>query len=809
MSDVEDNSAGQQEGDEDGASDPRFDALIDAIADGQSIDWQEAEATAANDEERERIRSLEAISEIATFHRAWLAEAGLTGSLDDDEEEPAEIPDRWGELEILERIGRGSFGDVYKAREPRLDRIVALKLIRPSRRRSEREEETLREGRLLARVRHPNVATVHGAAGAEGRVGFWMEFLEGKNLAQLFEEKGRFEPREAAEIGVSLCRALMAVHGQGIVHRDVKAQNVVREEDGRIVLTDFGVGRDVRLDGEETSLSGTPLYLAPELFEGEAPSPASDLYALGVLLFYLVTGEFPISGGSLDELRAAHRERERRWLKEVRKDLPGTFVAAVERALDRDPKKRGDETQLERELGRFLGERQERKRKIRRSLLVVAILALIALAAVWILRARDRRELAIAMEALKQADEFAREGRMQEAIPYLETARRHYPKLPGIYWRWMSFQSADGNYTSAFEAAEVSEPLCRNSPSRDCHLVRAWKAVLFLDYREAIREFRAVGDIRGDDEVKKQIAFALLNLGSPDQAMRYAEEIQNSEGETEASLFATVLSAAGQGQKALALLPDLKRRFSPDPNVFWLEGTILMAMGNVTGAERVFSDMASRPLDPGDSSTANILLAKSLMYQLKYREALTALIASSNVDNQESFTRNAAVRSILIARCLVRLRRPDDASEKLSQILQWPHLPTNLKIFRNAAMVSLEAGNIALATRFAGIVRGLAQDYESDLSTSFDRQLQGELALRRGEVHLAMDASQDAMDLRGDPQIALSRARVLKAENRCDSARDVLQGRVLEKRGLIVEDFYTSWTIYNDALELMAKCSAN
>ncbi len=170
--------------------DPRLSALIEALARGEAIDWQQAESAAGSAEEKEQIRALAAISEVATFHRTWLAAGGITGDLDEDEELDEEVPTHWGELEIIERVGRGSFGDVYKAREPRLDRIVALKLIRASARTPEREAETLREGRLLAKVRHPNVATVHGTAGADGRVGFWMEFLEGKNLAEILQEKG-------------------------------------------------------------------------------------------------------------------------------------------------------------------------------------------------------------------------------------------------------------------------------------------------------------------------------------------------------------------------------------------------------------------------------------------------------------------------------------------------------------------------------------------------------------------------------------------------------------------------------------------
>ena len=117
------------------------------------------------------------------------------------------------------------------------------------------------------------------------------------------------------------------------IHRDVKAQNVMREAGGRIVLMDFGAGAGA---GQDVALAGTPVYLAPELFTGAAPSVASDLYALGVLLFHLVTGEFPVVGRSLDELRQSH-DQPRRLLRDIRADLPDAFVRTVDQALVPDP----------------------------------------------------------------------------------------------------------------------------------------------------------------------------------------------------------------------------------------------------------------------------------------------------------------------------------------------------------------------------------------------------------------------------------------------------------------------------------------
>ena len=198
------------------------------------------------------------------------------------------------------------------------------------------------EGRLLARVRHPNVVTVHGADRIDGRVGLWMEFVRGRTLEDVLGDQGPFGAEEATLIGLDLCRALSAVHAAGLMHRDVKAQNVMREAGGRIVLMDFGTGRD-DLSDRPADVAGTPLYVAPEVLGGAPATAESDIYSVGVLLFHLVTGAYPVKGRTVAEIREAHGQRRRAWLRDARPDLPDTFVQAVERALDVDPDKRYDE----------------------------------------------------------------------------------------------------------------------------------------------------------------------------------------------------------------------------------------------------------------------------------------------------------------------------------------------------------------------------------------------------------------------------------------------------------------------------------
>ncbi|MBZ5625885.1 MAG: protein kinase, partial [Acidobacteriia bacterium] len=197
----------------------------------------------------------------------------------------------------------------------------------------------LQEARMLARLRHPNVVTVYGVDRHDGRSGVWMDFVEGDTLAAIVEERGSFGAMEALLAGLDVCRALAAVHQCGLLHRDIKAQNVMRERGGRIVLMDFGLGHEAA-DGASAQFGGTPVYIAPELFEGGLATVRSDLYSAGVLLFYLVTRAYPVEGATLEALRTAHSSHTAKTLRDLRPDLPSSFVRAVEKAIAPEPSRR-------------------------------------------------------------------------------------------------------------------------------------------------------------------------------------------------------------------------------------------------------------------------------------------------------------------------------------------------------------------------------------------------------------------------------------------------------------------------------------
>ena len=216
---------------------PDDDALViqlaGAIVDATGPDWAAAESTAATTDARRLIRELRVVAALAAVHRDPPSSPASTATA-----APNDTLSRWGPLLLRGTIGQGHFGTVYLAWDETLERQVALKLLRGT----ARAGEIIQEGRLLARVRHPNVVTVYGVDRHDGVVGLWMEFVDGLTLARVVATRGALDPREAALVGIDLCRAVAAVHKAGLVHRDIKAHNVMREGSGRIVLMDFGSG---------------------------------------------------------------------------------------------------------------------------------------------------------------------------------------------------------------------------------------------------------------------------------------------------------------------------------------------------------------------------------------------------------------------------------------------------------------------------------------------------------------------------------------------------------------------------------------
>jgi hypothetical protein len=318
-----------------------FDRLVEAVSERGEIDWDESERTSETAEDQELVRNLKSLRAIADYGAPLPKfESVRPAGADDASGLRPELPGKtWAHLTILEKVGEGVYGEVHRAWDPRLNVDVALKLV-PS--EFAPNDEALQEARLLARVNHENVARVFGVDRAAGWVGVWTEFVDGTTLRDVAREEAPLPEARLRSIARSLLAAVGAIHDAKIVHRDLKPENVLVDKSGRIVVTDFGCGSfrtGVDL-ANRSRFAGTPRFLAPELFEKGLPTPGTDCYALGVILYLLATSRYPVDAADVGELKAAHREGRRNALVQARRDLSPAFAATVDRSLDPDPAKR-------------------------------------------------------------------------------------------------------------------------------------------------------------------------------------------------------------------------------------------------------------------------------------------------------------------------------------------------------------------------------------------------------------------------------------------------------------------------------------
>jgi serine/threonine protein kinase len=213
----------------------------------------------------------------------------------------ADIAKLFPQLEVLEFVGKGGMGAVYKARQPSLDRLVALKILPPATAGDPGFAERFnREARALARLNHPNIVAVHDFGQAGTLHYLVMEFVDGGNLRQI-ERAGRLAPEQALAIVPQICEALQFAHNEGIVHRDIKPENILLDKKGRVKITDFGIAKMLGLTAEQAPLTGardvvgTPHYMAPEQIEKpQTVDHRADIYSLGVVFYEMLTGELPL-----------------------------------------------------------------------------------------------------------------------------------------------------------------------------------------------------------------------------------------------------------------------------------------------------------------------------------------------------------------------------------------------------------------------------------------------------------------------------------------------------------------------------------
>lgn len=246
-----------------------------------------------------------------------------------------------GQYQILREVGRGGMGIVFLARDLKLERLVAIKTLPPALAGDPViRERFLREARTAAALAHPNIVPIHRADDLGGTVFFVMGFVDGPSMAQLVRDGGPLTPRTALSLLYDVAEALGYAHAAGVVHRDVKAENIlVDRASGRAMVTDFGIARvaeSAPLTATGTVL-GTVHYMSPEQVAGDAVDRRSDIYSLGIAAFFALAGRFPFESPTASAVLVAHVTKDAPSLLEVAPTVPRPLAALVDRCLSKDP----------------------------------------------------------------------------------------------------------------------------------------------------------------------------------------------------------------------------------------------------------------------------------------------------------------------------------------------------------------------------------------------------------------------------------------------------------------------------------------
>ncbi|HSF03326.1 MAG TPA: serine/threonine-protein kinase, partial [Solirubrobacterales bacterium] len=248
-------------------------------------------------------------------------------------------PERIGRYRILEPIGRGGMGSVYRAHDPTLDRLVAIKVMaQDAEAGAEAKTRFLREAQSAARLNHPNIITVYELGEDQGRVFIVMELLEGDPLSRVIARVPTLPLRRKIGLMMQICEGLAFAHQRGVVHRDMKPANVFVLQNGHVKILDFGIARVGSSELTRTGLlMGTPNYMSPEQARGRRTDSRSDIFSVGVLFYELLSGRKPFVGEDYFETLDKVRYEEPVPLVQLTTGLSPVLIATVQRAMAKDP----------------------------------------------------------------------------------------------------------------------------------------------------------------------------------------------------------------------------------------------------------------------------------------------------------------------------------------------------------------------------------------------------------------------------------------------------------------------------------------
>jgi eukaryotic-like serine/threonine-protein kinase len=245
---------------------------------------------------------------------------------------------------LHEQLGRGGMAIVYRARDTMLERSVAVKVLRENYSRDSAFLERFRqEAKAAANLSHPNIVTVHDFGLDKGQLFIVMEYVPGSDLKTLIKQRGRFTPEEAVPLLIQACAGIGYAHRAGLVHCDVKPQNMLVTPDMRLKVADFGIARALStIHPEEQSevIWGSPQYFSPEQASGAAPSPASDVYSLGIIMYEMLTGSLPFHADNAAELAHLHIETEPVPIAEILPEISPVLERILTKVLSKEPSQR-------------------------------------------------------------------------------------------------------------------------------------------------------------------------------------------------------------------------------------------------------------------------------------------------------------------------------------------------------------------------------------------------------------------------------------------------------------------------------------
>ncbi|NWG05056.1 MAG: serine/threonine protein kinase [Chloroflexi bacterium] len=246
--------------------------------------------------------------------------------------------------QLLERIGTGGMADVFRARDLMLERTVAIKILHETYSNDKAFQDRFKqEARAAANLSHPNIVTVHDFGFDHGQLFIVMEHIPGKDLKTILRQRGRYSVEEAIPLIVQACAGIGYAHRAGLVHCDIKPHNMIVTQDGRLKVTDFGIARalsTIMPDERADVVWGSPQYFSPEQAVGEAPSPSSDVYSLGIVLYEVLTGALPFTAPSSEELARMHLEEQPIPPSEYVPDIPPALEEIVLKVLSKEPSAR-------------------------------------------------------------------------------------------------------------------------------------------------------------------------------------------------------------------------------------------------------------------------------------------------------------------------------------------------------------------------------------------------------------------------------------------------------------------------------------